>query len=490
MSALVDLLEDCQPADLDRVIPVIQRLHAWLGDAGYAGCEKAGFAGRTLALAQDARFDADARLTLAGDVLDLCRLCSLPISQADYSQLGALARAALGEAAASIRYRGEAADARVMRRHTVFPGALVSEDHPATRTAVEYVAALARAPANEAVDVWVRGEVSAELGDYVAQRLGPALERVRFFAIDRQPDYLAHLIQQGPRTSHFVGDSPLAVDISLFALIGPTLMAAGAASPPLQHADVYWGAREPDHVESAWRGRGVPDAFTANYVQSAALPHISAAIDRPKTREELGLAPDDLVVATAGRRLGGDFDQAFVDGMGGFLLADPRRRWLLAGPLPDFWVSAFQQVLGRQFVHLPAEDDLPGLLRAADLFANPFRAGGLAAAVAAIESGAVLVTRGDIGEAAAVAPAAHRSDGDQDYFEQLEQLAGDPALRQAWAAEQRAHAARRLDPDQFASELRAMVELAYKRYRARLPATLEEILALRPPGVGSLRGRA
>ncbi|MFC3080096.1 glycosyltransferase [Phenylobacterium terrae] len=489
MTALVDLLEDCQPADLDRVIPIVQRLHAWLGETAYDGCDKQGFAGRTLALAQDARFDADARLTLAGDVLDLTAACGLPICDADYAALGAMVRAALGEAAAHIRHRGEAADGRVMRRHTVLPGALVSPTDAPTRDVVEYLAALAGDAANELIDVWVRGDVSADLGGYIAERLGPALERVRFFAIDRQPDYLALLMQQGPRTSHVWRESPLAADISLLALIGPTLMVVGEDVPPLQHADVYWSCREPAHIEAVWRRRGAPETFVANYVQTQAIPHRSPPAGPPRSREELGLAPDDLVLATVGPRLGAEFDQAFVDGLGAFLLADPRRRWLVAGPMPDFWISAFGQVLGRQFVHAPLDVDLPGLLALADLFANPFRAGGGSFALVAIEAGAVVLTC-DEGDVAGFVPEAHRA-GDADaYFGRLEELAADASLRQAWAAEQRALAGRRLDASRFAAELKDLVALAYKRYRARLPATLEEILALRPPGVGSLRGRA
>lgn len=489
MSALVDLLEDCQPADLDRVIPIVQRLHAWLGDAGFAGCDKEGFAHRLLTLAEGGRFDADARLTLAGDVLDLCHWCGLPISDADFAALGGLVRAALAEAAAHIRHRGEAADAGVMRRHTVLPGALVSPEHGPTRDLVEYVAALAREGANELIDVWVRGEVSSDVGAYIAERLGSALERVRFFAIDRQPDYLALLMQQGPRTTHVWRESPLAVNISLLALIGPTLMVTGEDVPPLQHADVYWSCREPAHVEAVWRRKGAPEAFIANYVQTQAAPHRSPPSGRPRSREELGLAPDDLVLVTVGPRLGAEFDQAFVDGMGGFLLADPRRRWLVAGPLPDFWISAFGQVLGRQFLHVPLDEDLPGLLALSDLFANPFRTSGGAFAAAAITGGAVVLTS-DQGDVAGLVPEAHRA-GDADaYFDRLDELAAQPSLRQAWAAEQRALTGRRLDQGRFAAELKELVALAYKRYRARLPARLEEILALRPPGVGSLRGRA
>lgn len=486
MSALVELLEDCRPSDLDRAIPIVQRLHAWLGEAAWDGCEKAGFAGRALPLAQTPRFDAEARLTLAGDVLDICEMCALPLADADHETLGRLARAALGEVAGFVRHRGEAADVRVMRRHTLFPGPLHDADAPSTRSFVEYLAALAGESANETVDVWVRGELSPQLGGYIAERLGPALDRVRVFAIDRQPDYLAHLIQQGPRTSHFWRESPLAVDVSLFALTGPTLMLAPQDAPPLQHADVYWSARDAGHVEALWRRCGAPEPFVANYLEAPAIPHRPASA-RAHGRRELGLGDDDLVIATAGTRLGGDFDQAFVDGLGPFLLADPRRRWLVAGPLPDFWVAAFRQVLGGQFVHLPHGGDCEPT---ADLFANPFRAGGSAEALAAIQAGAVLLTRGDIGEAAAFVPPGHRAGGAEDYFDRLEQLATDPALRETWAAEQRAHAGRRTDPALFASGLEEMIELAYKRYRARLPASLEEILALRPPGLASLRGRA
>lgn len=492
MTALVDLLEDCQPADLDRVVPVVQRLHAWLGEAGFSGCDKAGFAGRTLDLAGDGRFDAQARLTLAGDVLDLSGWCGLPICDADYGRLGGMVRTALAELAGAVRHKGEAADAQVMRRHTVFSGALMDERRAPTQSLVEYVAALARDASNEIVDVWVRDEVSPELGEYVAARLGTALERVRFFAIDRQPDYLSHLIQQGPRTSHFWGESPLAIDISLLALIGPTLMFSAGETAPLQHADVFWSCAETGQMQSLWRRRGAPESFVANYVQAQSIPWRVETAGRTRSREELGLAREDLVIATVGERLAVAFDQDFVDGMGAFLLADARRRWLVVGPLPDFWISAFGQVLGRQFVHVPNDDDLPGLMACADLLADPFRAGGAEAAICAITAGAVALTRGDLGEAAAFVPPAHCAADPDDYFDRLEQLAGDPVLRQAWAAEQRALAARRLDQDAFAAALKDLVALAYKRHRARHPSALEDLLALRPSGLGSLRpkGRA
>ncbi|MFA5601326.1 MAG: hypothetical protein WCY15_00745 [Phenylobacterium sp.] len=494
MSALVDLLEDCQPADLDKVVPVIQRLHAWLGEAAFAGCDKPGFAARLLALADDPRFDAERKLTLAGDLVLLSRACGLPISDADRARLGPLARQSLGALAGEARHKGAPPEPSVMRRHTVFADGLADHRSAAARGLVGYLAALAADPDNEIIDVWVRGGVSDGFGTLVAEGMGPAGRRARFFALDRQPDYLARLIEQGPRTSHFWGVDPLTIDLSLFALIGPTIAYAPGEAPPLQYADVYWSAREAARAKPAWRRRGAPKAFVANYRQAAALPWPAAAAapDDRTGRAALGLEDGDLVIATAGERLALDFDQAFVDGMGGFLVADPTRRWLVAGPLPDFWTSALGQVLGRQFVHAPAPENLTALLAAADIYTEPFRAGDGEAAQAAIAVGAAVLTLGEPGDAAAFVPEAHRAADADDYFARLEALATDAGLRRAWAADQHVLAARRGDPDAFAAELNAMIRLAYKRCRARHPSSLEGLLDLPPQSLAALRpqGRA
>jgi hypothetical protein len=202
----------------------------------------------------------------------------------------------------------------------------------------------------------------------------------------------------------------------------------------------------------------------------------------------MGFRDDEVIIATVGNRLGVDMDQAFVDGVAGAVLADPKLRWVLVGGLQDYWVDAFTQGLGDQFRHIAYDDDLPGLLALTDIFANPFRSGGGNTAILAVDAGSTVLTRGDLGDVGAFIPAGHRSPDTEAYFADLAALVADPTLRAARLAEQQALLARRCDQDRFAEELKGAVEIAWRRFAKRTPGRLEPLFGAPESKLAALKG--
>jgi len=488
MSVFDDLLEDAQPGYGPQVKQVLERLMTMLGEPAFEGVDKAGFVARAAELAQSGPLSAQHKAQVVSDLSTIGWWCGLEIADEDHGRLARLARAVYFEQTrTAIDYRRDQTDPAARRAHAVLAGPLVDNAfHSPTRGTFDYVRALAADGENQIIEVWHGGVLSPGLLAYARQSLGPLLERVRFIGVDEDPNYLAAMIGHGARTYHVWCDNPLNINISLLALFGPTLMFTCGDAAPIQFADVYWYAHDPAYIAGLWGRRGAPDAFIANYLQLESAPFPQAGASRARTRAEHGFGADEVVIVTVGNRLGVDMDQAFVDGVAGLVLANPNCRWVIVGALQDFWLGAFTQVLGDQFNHIAFDPDLAGLLALADIFANPFRAGGGNTVITAIDSGAAVLTR-DFGDAAAWVPAGLQAADVAGYFSRLQELVEDRALRDAWLAEQRALLARRLDQAAFAEQLKDAVGIAYSRFEARTPGKLAAIFGQAERKLAALR---
>jgi hypothetical protein len=487
MSVLDGILEDAQPGYEGQVAGLLNRLRAAIGEEHFAGVDKAGLILHVVRLLDGAAGPSRLVLQLICDLAALSWWCGLEMTDETSAALAALTRKVHYKDAEGIRLHDRPADAAARHAHVVFIGSVVNPLHSPTRGAFEYLRALAADPRTRTIEVFHQGTLTPELVDYGLERLSGLGVQPDFFCMDDDPDFILKAVQKGPRTFHFWCEGPFLPHISLTAIFGPTLMFICGDDAPAQFADAYWYCHEADYIRDLWRRRGAPASFAANYRQLDSVCFNLAAPARRRDRAELGLRPDDIVLTTAGNRLSVEFDQAFVDGLGGLLLANPKLRWLVVGRLRDYWISAFSQVLGDQFVHVEFDPDLASLFAVTDIFANPFRAGGGNTAIMAIEAGAAAVTRGDMGDVGAFVPAGHRAADAGAYFQELEELIADPALRAARLAEQQALLSRRLDQALFARELGALCEVAYERFVARHPLDLETIYA--QPRVSGGRAR-
>ncbi|WP_293900321.1 hypothetical protein [Phenylobacterium sp.] len=487
MSVLEEVLADAQPGYEDSVATILARFDAHL-DGVYDGAEADEFVARTIVGLERPDLDAGVRLQLISDLSALAWWCGIDLGPQGAGALSALARRTYYEAAQAVRVRIDRADPAAKTAHAVFVGPLVNRLHSPTRGAFDYVRALARDPANRRVDVYYSGELTDDLRIYGGERLGADAGKARFISMTANPDFLADVVGDGFCTFHVWCEQAYAIHISLMSLLGPTVMFTCGDAAPAQFADVYWYCHEADYIRALWAGQGAPESFGKRYRQTESAAFNRVAPLRTRTRAELGWGAGEVVIVTAGNRLGIDMDQVFVDGLAGFVMRHERVRWVVVGRLQDFFIGAFEQVLGERFTHVAFDPDLASLLALTDIFANPFRAGGGNTAVMAIDAGAVVLTRGDLGDVGAFVPPAHRA-GDADaYFAMLEALVADPALRAAQAAEQRAVLARRLDQDLFAEELKALSALAYERFAKRTPVSLEQVFAQAPTRRQTLKG--
>jgi glycosyltransferase involved in cell wall biosynthesis len=361
-------------------------------------------------------------------------------------------------------------DVAARRSHVVFVGTLGSPLHSPSIGAVGYLRALAADPKNRRIQVYHNGPIDPALGEHIRETLPAAIS---FHQVEHHPDYLAMALMRLPCSFHFWCFPRPNIDYSFLAMFGPTVMFTCADDAPVQYADVYWSCRPPEHIESVWSA--APQGFRANYTRSRAADFQRVPAVRIRSKADLGIPDDDLLIATIGNRLGVDLDEPFITGVEKALRARPRCRWLVVGLLPDWLRDAMRQVLGPRFLHVPHDLDLAGLMGAADLCLNPFRRGGGNSAIIAAAAGAPVLTRGDIGDVGACVPAEHAAMGADDYFARLDRLLDDADERAAWSRIQRDFIEAWLDPALYASELDRMVALAFKRFQARAGRSLEVV---------------
>ncbi len=462
-----------QPGYEPSVALILERFETYLGPDAYVGAKTEDFFERTLAGLAEPGFDPEVRLQLIADCSSLLWWCRAKLGANGLGPLHGLVRQTLYELFRETSLRMEQADPATLTAHAVFVGRLLSPLHSPTRGSFDYVRALACDPDNRSIAVYHSGVLTPELEAYGSARLGDAAANVRYVSVETNPDYLADILDDGPCTFHFWCENPYAIQISLAALVGPTIMFTCAEVAPVQFADVYWYVQEQGYLRELWKRQGAPDAYAQNYCAVESYSYNPPTPLRKRVRAELGWSEDDQVIVTAGNRLSINMDQSFMEGVTGFVLGHPKARWVVVGGLPEHFLSALRQTLGLQFMHVPYDTDLMSLLELCDIFASPFREGGGAAAVMGIHAGAVLLVRSDI-EMSAYVPPAHRAVGVEGYVAALQKLS-DPAVRRIWLAEQQALQAQMQDDDKFAKELKRLSALAFERFSHRIAMSPEQL---------------
>jgi hypothetical protein len=477
MGVLEDLLRGAQPGYETQVQTILQRLLDTFGEAAFEGVDRAGFALHAIGLLERSNADISVRLWLLRGLWSLGWWCDAPVGDREIADLSALTRKIHFQTAKGVGLLPCKARPEALRRHAVFVGALVGLMHSPTRGSFDYVRALAANSDNAHIDVFHLGTLTPAMRAYGDELFGQNAARVAYVSMEENLDWFARATSEGPYTYHFWCEDALAQHISLLAMLGPTVMFTCGDVAPVQFADVYWYGHDAAYMAALWRRQGAPEGFVRNYRFLQSTPLNLPTSKARRTRRDLDLGDDDIVVVSAGNRLGADLDQPFVDGLATFLRGHPQIRWMAVGGLHDYWISTFKSVLGRQFVHIPYDHDLPSLFAVCDIFANPFRAGGGHSSVIAINAGAVVLARGDLGDVGALVPAPHRARDAPDYFAKLDGLAGDPGQRATWAKAQQAHLAMIGDQAAFAAELGAVCDLAYRRFGKRLPVVREALFA-------------
>ncbi|WP_334178687.1 glycosyltransferase [Pseudoxanthomonas sp.] len=129
----------------------------------------------------------------------------------------------------------------------------------------------------------------------------------------------------------------------------------------------------------------VPAAKSGTVMNGIPVDHFQhSSIARTQVRDELGIAPDALVVGTVGRLVELKNQRLLLEAVAGLLPSRPDTRVILAGdgPLRDT-LQAFAGQLGLQdaVVFTGPRKDIPRLLSAFDVFALPSRTEGLSIAL-------------------------------------------------------------------------------------------------------------
>jgi len=454
-----------------------------LGEDAFEGAPATEFADQVMDRVEGSDLSGDIKRQLVGDLMSLSAWCGFEASADVHRRIGLLLRRILYEAVR--RHSIVQPELERPKIHSLFAGQFLAPQHSPTRGMVDYSLALLADPEVERLDIYHIGMPGPLIMDYMRQKFSAAGERVNLVPVETLPQILGTVAARGFSIVHFWCEFPIMPQLSFLAAFRPTVMYICADGTPYQYADVYWFFRDTPHIAAAWARKGVPDAFIANYICSPNGPNTSerrAAVYRSKA--ELGLSPDDVLLVSVGNRLAIEMDQAFIGGVVGVLRSHPQAIWLVVGSLPDNILAACQSVLGRQFAHIPYDKKLNALFGACDVFLNPFRAGGGDSAALAMANGAVVLTRGDFGDVGGLTPSIHHAQDAGGYFAKLVELIQNPALRDQWRVVQTEHIERLSDQAAFTQSLRTMSDVAWGRYRQRVGRSIEDLFDM-PPIAGA-----
>lgn len=251
----------------------------------------------------------------------------------------------------------------------------------------------------------------------------PGAARVSLASADfslghRWNDLLGGIDHFEPDVVLFVGfSSPLVWALQAdYPVVGMSLH----AMPPLAPVDVWLAADPKPDQQAFWPDLPIPDVIHYPYRFWPAQPAGT------QSRTLLGLANQDVLLASAGYRLDAEIPPDWMDRLLTLLDQHPSAHWLLVG-VPDAQHDAFTTRHPRLHC-LPHQDDLAGWLCLSDIYLNPPRMGGGASVAMAMSLGLpVLSLRGSDGGDKVGAMAV---DDTNSYMQRLAKWIADPELRE------------------------------------------------------------
>ncbi len=283
---------------------------------------------------------------------------------------------------------------------------------------------------------------------------------IRFSLPGRWRNLMPMLAEFDPDAVLVVGlFSPLAAALHT---LRPVVGISVNSVPPIAPVDVWLCADPKARQEEAWGG-----IFPAP-LQVYHPWKIRRSIKQwPITRADFGLDSSAVIWITAGFRLEHEIRGDWAGRMLHLMSRHPDVVWLLVGgegKLPD----ALRSSPPGRIRALTTRDDLPGVLRCADIYVNPPRmGGGFSVAEAMAEGLPVTSLCGSDGGDKVGELALPNIDA---YMERLAALTGNPALRAEAGALLRARFAERFDLEASGPPLLAAFRQAVALARGRLTA--------------------
>jgi hypothetical protein len=463
------LLEGAQPTYADNIRAIAARWEAILPPNRLRDLEFGDLHAGIVAILESGEVSEDVILAVAGDLASLSWWRGPPLRDDHRARLNALTRARLTRIADRLQSAPRVLPRGQLRRsHVLLVGNLLDPLHSPSGGAIDYAAALASDPAVNRVEIVHSGEILPAMRTYVEARLGrfPASRGVALISTKDNPDFLVDILSRGPCTFHVWCEPALSPIIGVVSRLGPTLMFTCADEAPVQFSDVYWYFQTKAHIEKVWKAHSAPQEYIDRYVRISALPSPEPRPLEPMSRASIGLPEDAFVIASVGNRLGVEMDEAYITGIELALRSQSKAVWMVVGGLPDYLLSAFEQVLGDRFLHVPFSRELDRLMTTVDVFANPFRAGGGYSASIALGAGAAVLSLAK-GDVSSLIPDSFVASDQEEYFRYLGFLMDSPELLAAVKAEQGQHNARMRDQAVFLKEIQGLVRLAADSYEAR-----------------------
>ncbi len=215
-----------------------------------------------------------------------------------------------------------------------------------------------------------------------------------------------------------------------------------------------------DLHHSVW-GPAIPPAIGHYHPYRVCLKPLT----QTRTRAQLGLTENDLVLITAGGRLGQEISGPWAQHMLQLLAQHPQLVWLLVGDLGQLPPALASQAANPQIRLLAHQADLRSVLRCCDIYLNPVRIGGGFSVAEAMAEGLPTLALADSDGGDKLGPSAPKHLND--YFTQLAALIADAGLRQSTGAMLRDRFFTLLDLDSAGPSLHTACQQALRHFRLR-----------------------
>ena len=303
--------------------------------------------------------------------------------------------------------------------------------------------------------------------DYLAKVVPPGVKLTlgdaRFSLMRRWQGILTEVAAFDPDLVLFIGlQSPMLTP--LYAA-RPVLGLCVHSMAPMAPVDVWLTATK--SLAGQWSSPWAP-AFPPAWGYYHPYRVMKKPVGEPVTRAQLGIAEERVVLVTVGARLGSEIAGDWAARMAALIAGSEDLVWVLVGG-EGVVPAALGDVAGDRLRVLAHRDDIGGVLRCCDIYVNPPRIGGGFSVAEAMAEGLSVVAFADSDGGSKVGGFA--VDTMDRYFDLVQALVSQPALRERIGTELRAVFSMTLDLDQSGPSLLTACEQAVVLFRQRMGFT-------------------
>jgi glycosyltransferase involved in cell wall biosynthesis len=246
--------------------------------------------------------------------------------------------------------------------------------------------------------------------------------------------------------------------------VWPSVFATTGTVVPFAHSDAYF---VPGHLYNEGHEQLARDYGHSDFMLESMLVTPEGKADQAAQRSDFSIDVECFIYLVVGTRLENEMTPEFAQVCQQLLDHSATCVIAFAGTKTLKLQTYFSKknIEANRVINLGFQDDLPSICKMADVFLNPYRAGGGTSSQTAILNGLPIVTI-DHGHISAVVPKALRQPDWQSYLAFAIALKADPKLYQEWQLKLETHFIEHLDSKKQIGKIhQKLIDIAANKYQ-------------------------